>query len=359
MQEIITWVKNNGEWFFDGAGTEIIVVVCTGIISIVAWWIRRAVKMKKIESENSSIDNSILCEKISGDNNITGNNNTINIYQPQNKEDNDKEGKTLFSTRFIRLQNLLNDARCYNEKEYTIEYISSLVGIKNVGEMKEYVEGNKEPDEDIKQRFVDVFGVNRDWMLFNQGEYPFATNLKTYKNGAAVFDNSAMDILRNERLLEVQEFIIVVGRYERRRSILIIRKSSELCYELYPIVYDLDPNVGATGRSKLVSFYRFLREADRMRKIHGIVYKATDEQFADLYNGAVAPMVVRRYEVFKCFTDEFLDLSYSGIERAERFWDKDLVAVKRIIRDEIENADRINQEHDLALIEANLGKTRK
>ena len=37
----------------------------------------------------------------------------------------------------------------------------------------------------------------------------------------------------------------------------------------------------------------------------------------------------------------------------------DLVAVKRIIRDEIENADRINQEYDLALIEANLEKTRK
>lgn len=70
-------------------------------------------------------------------------------------------------------------------------------------------------------------------------------------------------------------------------------------------------------------------------------------------------MVVRRYEVFKCFTDDFLDLSYSGIERAENFWDEDLVAVKRIIRDEIENADRINQEYDLALIEANLEKTRK
>lgn len=346
MQEMITWVQNNAEWIFDGAGTEIIAVVCTGAISIAIWLIRRAVKMSKNENENSSIDNSILC----------GNNNTINIYQSQNKEENDKKGKSLFSTRFIRLQKLLNDARYYNDKEYTIEYISSLVGIKNVGELKEYVEGNKEPDEDIKQRFVDVFGVNRDWMLFNQGEYPFATNLKEYKNGGAVFDNYAMDILRNERLLEVQEFIIVVGRYERRRSILIIRKSSELCYELYPIVYDLDPDVSGVGRNKLASFYRFLREADRMRKIHGLVYKATDEQFADLYNGAVAPMVVRRYEVFRCFTDDFLDLSHAGIERAEKFWDKDLVAVKRIIRDEIENADRINQEHDLELIEANLRK---
>jgi hypothetical protein len=80
---------------------------------------------------------------------------------------------------------LLNSARHYNEKEYTLEYISSLIKI-NINEMKEYVEGNKEPDEDIKQRFVDVFGVNRDWMLFNQGNYPFATNLKRYKNGTNI-----------------------------------------------------------------------------------------------------------------------------------------------------------------------------
>ena len=104
---------------------------------------------------------------------------------------------------------LEENAKYYNEKEYTIEYISSLVGVKNVGEMKEYVEGKKEPDEDIKQRFVDVFGVNRDWMLYNQGDYPFASNLEKFMNGAKIFDNKPMDILRNEKLFAIKEFIIV------------------------------------------------------------------------------------------------------------------------------------------------------
>lgn len=355
-QDIITLIKDNCEWVFDGLGTEIVSVIIAGIGGIVGWLIRRRIKSSKNESESSSIDNSTFCEKISGDKNITGNNNTINIYQSQSKEDRDRKEKSLFSTRFKVLQKLLNDARCYNEKEYTIEYISSLVGVKNVGEMKEYVEGDKEPDEDIKQRFVDIFGVNRDWMLFNQGDCPFASNLKKYRNGADVFDNKPMDILRNERLFDIQKFIIVIGRYEHRRSVLIIRKSSDHCYELYPKVYDLDPNVGGTGKNKLVSFYRFLREADKIRKISGIVYEATEEQFKALYTGTVAPMIVRNYEVFKCFTDDFLDLSYAGFERTQRFWDKDLVDVKRIIQCDIENVDRINQEYDLKLIESNLKK---
>lgn len=232
--------------------------------------------------------------------------------------------------------------------------MSSLVGIKNVGEMKEYVEGKKEPDEEIKQRFVDVFCVNRDWMLSNQGDHPFASNLKKYKNGAAVFGNEPMEILQNERLSEIQKFIIVIGRYGHRRSVLIIRKSSESCYELYPKVYDLDPNVGGIGRRKLVSFYRFLREANRIRKIYELVYKATEEQFRDLFMGAVAPMIVRKYDVFKCFTEDFIDLSDAQFERDEKFLDKDLIEVKKIILCEIENTDIINQKSDLKVIQQNL-----
>ena len=350
MQDIITWIQTNCEWLFDGAGTEIIIMVGTGATGIVGWLIRRILKKHKNESENKVVDNSTFCESISGNKNIMGNNNTINIYQSQH----DKKEKSLFSTRFAILQKLLNDARYYDEKEYTIEYISSLVGIKNVGEMKEYVEGKKEPDEEIKQRFVDVFCVNRDWMLFNQGDYPFASNLKRYKNGATVFDNYPMDILRNERLSEIQKFIIVIGRYDHRRSVLIIQKSSECCYELYPKVYDLDPNVGGTGRRKLVSFYRFLREANRIGKIYGLVYEVTEEQFRDLFMGAVTPMIVRNYKVFNSFTENFLDLSDAQFERDEKFLDKDLVEVKKIIRCDIENTDIINQKSDLKLIQQNL-----
>lgn len=351
MQEIITWIKNNCEWFFDGMGTEIVIIFCTVIIGVVGWLF----KFLKKRDDNNCIENSIVLDNISGEKNITGNNNIINIYQSKGKEDSDKE-KSLFSTRFIILKDLLNNARCYNEKEYTIEYISSLVGIKNVGEMKEYVDGNKEPDESIKQRFVDVFGVNRDWMLFNQGDYPFATNLKKYGDGTNIYDNVPMDILRHEKISEIQKFIIVIGEYEQRRSVLIIRKCSEYCYDIYPFVYDLDPNVGATGRRKLISFYRFLREANKLGKIYEIVYKATKEQFKDLYFGAVSPMSVRKYEIFKCFTDDFLDLTYAGSLRTDRIWDKDLLEVKRIIQADIKNVDAIDQEYDLKRIQSNLNK---
>lgn len=312
--------------------------------------IKKMYDMKNDKSKERYVNNNVLCENFSGNKNFMENNNTINIYQSEQGEVYKKE-ESLFSARFTILQKLLDDARCYGEKEYTIEYISNIVGIKNVGEMKEYAEGKKEPDEEIKQKFVEVFGVNHDWMLFNQGDYPFASNLKRYKNGVLVSRYEPMEILLNERLYEIQEFIIVIGIYDHRRSVLIIRKSSEYCYELYPGIYTLDSNVGTNGRKQLISFYRFLREADRIKKVCSIVYETTEEQFKDLYMGAVAPMIVRKYHVFKYFIDDFIEL---GIARVERFWDKDLIEVKKIIQQDIKNIDYINQDNDLKRIERNL-----
>lgn len=351
MQNLLIWIENNCEWIFDGIG----VCVVGAIFTIVGWIVKNVNKSSKNEMAEKTVDNSIYHENILGNKNIAGKHNTINIYNSKDALEN-KEEKSLFSTRFIIVQKLLNNSRIYDEKEYTLEYMSSLVGIKNVGEMKEYVKGSKEPDEEIKQRFVDVFGVNRDWMLYNQGEYPFASNLRKYKNGVTIFDDEPMDILRNEQLSEIQKFIIVVGRYENRRSVLIIRKISEVCYEIYPSVFDLDSHVGLSGRSKLISFYRFLREANKIGKIYGIVYKATEEQFRELHLGLVAPMIVRKYEVFKCFTEDFIDLSPAQFERDERFWDEDLVKVKRIIQSDIENVDRVNGDSDAKRIQMNLAE---
>ena len=51
-------------------------------------------------------------------------------------EQNKKEDKSWFSIRFYKMLELLNDARTYSDKEYTIEYVSSLIGLKNVEELK-------------------------------------------------------------------------------------------------------------------------------------------------------------------------------------------------------------------------------
>lgn len=344
MEEVIKWIIDNREWLFSGVG---VTVVCT----VVGYFVRRKTKNEEIVKETEVIDSNIISGNFTGDNNIFGNNNTINISsEGKNEIVVNRIKGSFFSERFEIVQKLLNDARCYNEKEFTVEYVSSLIGYKNVGEFKKYVEGEIEPDESLKQKFVDIFCVNRDWMLYNQGKYPFATNL----DGSMVAGGYAMDILRKEKLTEISEFIVVIGRYENRRSVLIVRHSSGYCYEVYPEIYNLDMPIGATGRSQLISFYRFLREARRINKLCSLVHKATEEQFMALYKGAVAPMLARTYETYCSFTENFLDLSESGFERDERWSEKSLIDVKKNIQLKLDEVDRVNQSVDVVQIKKNL-----
>lgn len=338
MEKFIAIIQNNYEWVFSGIG----VTAIAGIIGI----IKKFGKSSKNNQNTGPTINAHYDNVVTGQN-ITGNNNIINVTSA-NHAANPNATTSLFAKRFFVFQELLNNSRLYGEKEYTLEYISSLVGIKNVSELKKYVYENEEPDDCLKQKFVDIFGLNQEWMLYNQGEYPFATNLKKYTNGATIFDNGAMDILRNEKLSQIRQFIIVIGQYNHRNSSLIIRKTSDLCYELYPYVFDLDPDVGGTGRNKLVSFYRFLREADRIGKLAPFVYRATEKEFSDLYKGAVAPLSVKKSEIIRCFTMDFLDLSEA------RFDDKKLIQVKVIIKNAIKDVDYYEQETDLTIIQKNL-----
>ena len=318
MKELIKWMQNNKEWLFDGVGA--------GIIVAIGGCLRRRLFKHKEKQQDGIHDE-------------------VNI-QGQEKE---KKVESWFSKRFFKMLHLINDAKNWNEKEYTIEYVSSLIGLTNAEQLKQYVNGVVEPEEYIKQSFVDVFGVNREWMLYGQGEYPFSSNINFY-------GNNPMDILRNENLEKIKSFIIVIGLYEKKRHACVIRKKSEYCYEVYPSKFILYSDVGETGRDNLVEFYRFVREAERIKKLEYSVYEATEQQFLELTNGSIAPKMARKFKVAKFFIDKFLDLSSDSIEQDEIFWDDDLVEVQKKIKSELPLRDEIDQKNDEKIIEKNLGR---
>lgn len=267
-----------------------------------------------------------------------------------NNDDKKKENaNSWFSERFRILLSLLNDARRFNEKEYTVEYVSSLIGLKNVDGLKVYLTQDKEPDDEFKKRFVDVFGVNQEWMVHGRGEFPFASNI-------SFWSDNPMDILRREDLKAINKFIVVIGDVEGRRQACIIRQKNELCYELYPEYFTLNSSVGGAGTRDLVEFYRFVREADKIRKLGGVVYVATEGQMEKLMKGEFSPKKVERFEVARCFIEDFMCISETEIERNKNFWDEEFVLVQEIIAANIKDYDRINQEYDLKSIKKNLGE---
>ena len=129
-------------------------------------------KNQIIQNDNSSTIS------VDGTGNVAGNGNSVinNFIYNENDNNTKENANSWFSDRFKVFLSLLNDARS-SEKEYTVEYISSLIGLKNVGDLKVYLIQCKEPDDQFKKKFVKLFGVNEEWMVHGRGEYPFASNI--------------------------------------------------------------------------------------------------------------------------------------------------------------------------------------
>ena len=363
IDKIFSAIWEGKEWIFSGIG-----VVALGFIG------KSIIGKKSGENSDTYAVKSKIHDNnyVSGGNNITGKknqiiqndnsdtisvegmgnlagtrNSVINIY---NNDNSTKESvNSWFSERFDVLLSLLNEARRFNEKEYTVEYVSSLIGLKNVDDLKVYLTQGKEPDDEFKKKFVDVFGVNEEWMVHGRGKFPFASNI-------IFLGDNPMDILRRENLKSINKFIIVIGNVQGSRQACIIRKRDELCYELYPKYFTLYSHVGGTGTEQLVEFYRFLREVDKIKKLDGTAYVANEEQMDKLMRGEFSPKKVERFEVARNFIEDFMCIHEDEIEKNKKFWDEDFILVQEIIAANIKECDRINQEYDLKLIKKNLGE---
>ena len=366
LDKIFSAIWEGKEWIFSGIGVVALGFIGKRIIGKKSGENSDTytVKSKIHDNNNVSGGNNITGKKnqiiqndnsstisVEGTGNVAGNGNSVtNNFIYNNNDSNTKENvNSWFSERFEILLSLLNDARRFNEKEYTVEYVSSLIGLKNVDDLKVYLTQGKEPDDEFKKKFVEVFGVNEEWMVHGRGEFPFASNIN-------FLGDSPMDILRREDLKSINKFIVVIGNVQGSRQACIIRQKNELCYELYPKYFTLYSHVGGTGTRQLVEFYRFLREADKIKKLDGIAYFANEEQMGKLMRGEFSPKKVERFEVARNFIDDFMCIREDEIEKNKRFWDEDFILVQEIIAANIKDYDRINQEYDLKLIKKNLGE---
>lgn len=365
IDKIFSAIWEGKEWIFSGIGVVALSVIGKRIIGKKSGENSDTytVKSKMHDNNNVSGGNNITGKEnqiiqndnsstisVDGTGNVAGNGNSVTNNFIYNNDSNTKENvNSWFSERFEILLSLLNDARRFNEKEYTVEYVSSLIGLKNVDDLKVYLTQGKEPDDEFKKKFVEVFGVNEEWMVHGRGEFPFASNIN-------FLGDSPMDILRRENLRSINKFIVVIGNAQGKRQTCIIRQKNELCYELYPKYFTLYSHVGGTGTRQLVEFYRFLREADKIKKLDGIAYFANEEQMNKLMRGEFSPKKVERFEVARNFIDDFMCIREDETEKNKRFWDEDFILVQEIIAANIKDYDRINQEYDLKLIKKNLGE---
>ena len=323
------WIIKNKEWLFDGIGTSVVEkIFCPHkeIKKIVRIILQRQ-NEKRGHSKNTAFDTK-SCVKYD---------HSVEKYEKNVQEHNNasanKISRGYFTERFEKMQMLLNDAKDVFEKEYTVEFIGHLIGLQNVEELKKYLVNDIEPEDSFKEKFVETFGVNREWMLYNQGENPFESNMQ-------IFGNNPMDILRKTDLKTVQKFIIVIGDVGGKRYACIVKKQSQYFYALYQKLYVFDTAVGATGTALVIHFYRFLREARKRNLLYETAYMATEKQMLELYQGKIAPKKVFQFDALPYFLDDFLSLEEDAILKHKIYWKAECIMLQRMIRENLEKYDK-------------------
>lgn len=344
MDTIFKFFCDNKEWLFSGLGITVF-----GVIFKFVFKGREKNNPGNIDTiGNNYNSNNVNTKCVNGNGNIAGYNNTAttNNYYGTFPADEKKE-TSWFSKQFDILLESLNQARGPREKEYTVEYIGSLLGLENINELKDYLTKDIEPNNAFKRKFIDAFGVNEDWIVNNRGEYPFASNL-------SFSGNNPMDILRKENLQNIDKFILVVGDIEGKKYICIIRKRGELCYELYSKPFIFNSCVGTEGTRNLVELYRFIRESDNINKLDRNVYEATASQMSQLMEGQFSPKKVEQFNIIRDFVDDFLDISNTEYKSGQNQLGRDYIEVKKIVATNLNRYDEIDQINDLNTIKTNL-----
>lgn len=319
----LNWINDNKELvfgvLFSGAG-----------VSIVGKIISFFVKKKTTSESHSTINNTATAQ---GDNSnaVVGNGNQISTtYNYYGSEDviGDDVKESDFSKRYFLFRDLLNESKRQMENPYTDEKISSLLELSNVKDLQKYLNTNETPDDAFKEKFVEIFGVNREWMVYGQGDKPFKSNIKYHKG----YDPT--EIVSEGFLNSDDKIIFVVGHDEDNKQIgMFVIKHNEHFYEVVPKQFTFNPNVGAGGTSNLVKLYDVIKELDNKNILDSMVYLANSEQTKSLFYGDVAPKAVLKLSHYNGFLNCFLDIDQESIERniKEKFLERDIIEVQKII----------------------------
>ena len=134
----------------------------------------------------------------------------------------------------------------------------------------------------------DAFGVSKEWLAGERDEMPFFS-----ERMSKVSSSNAMDILRNEHLSDVREFIVAFGTMRGILFAMIIRHTDDYCYEVYRHMYPFFSVDKIGVRFEVVEFYRFIKYALKIGKLRKQLYFCDEERFFQYYKGEIYPLGIK------------------------------------------------------------------
>lgn len=239
---------------------------------------------------------------------------------------------TNFAKRLDYIIYIMNSSRTY-ERKINIEYLGEFLGFTSANELMKYYKNAEEPTYEFCEDVADKMGVNPQW-------------LKNGDIGEAMFTTRLPRIYSTEQILEYDnldefDFHFVI-KNATKREIIIVRKYNELKYEYYPCQVVFNTSVGGSGRSYLLSFYKFLKSLDtRGKNDITNVHVVSKELFDEILIGKAYCGVIQKYNAQgkASILDDFLDVyhRYFSIENYEMWYGKEFVEVQKIVAIMLDN----------------------
>lgn len=265
---MLTYIIDNKEWLFSGAG----VFIAGLVVSVIS---------KRKTSDKTIIQNKT---HFSNDAEVTD--------TGVKKQDLTEVAKV--AARFKEVLELMNEGRAYSK--FTIQQLAQLMKLHRISELENIFTGKVEPTFDFIADFSEMLGVNKDWLIEGKNN-PFSNELTSH--------NDPMDYLSTILNFE-PEGIYFIRENTDTSAAFILLKVSKWKYIVIDRTWHISDEVGAGGQSQLVSFFLFIKELRDVRKLHTKCWGLTlnRNEFSALLSG-------------KAFPGKHIDVSFSE----DPWWD--------------------------------------
>lgn len=234
---------------------------------------------------------------------------------------------TDFAKRLDYIICLINQKESLGEK-INIDYLGEWLGFKSVNELKKYYLYDAEPDYDFIDNIADRLGINKKWLKHGVNAEPFQSMLPR------IYDTKELLYYNRDA-----QFVFAIKDCDDRQEILVIKRTNELKYEVFPRPIVFHSKIGATGEYELYSTYCFLKQLSSNGSTDLFsVHFVPEKIFYNLIAGKCYPGIVINYSAQhkSNILSDFLDIDHRySVDNYVGWYGEDFVKKQKLVKNYI------------------------
>ena len=233
------------------------------------------------------------------------------------------------ASRFRESLQLMNEGNSYSP--YTIAKLAQLMKLHRIGELEGVFNAKEEPSFEFIDHFCNTFGINKDWLVHDQGT-PYDNPQQTNFDPLAYY---------SEIEKENPNRIYFIMNSSEVGEVFILLELSDFKYKILQRTWHVSSHVGDGGRSQIYGLYKLIRKfkkAGHSLKCGGRILES--EIFESLLSGRVFPdSVLSRPSHENPWWDDFTDVYGKHLiaSNYEEWYGKGFTYAQSVVRGKLED----------------------